>query len=78
MGAKSLAGTTRGPSHAAHNSRQSCNIGNAGEARKAVARLLQLDPMLRVSNRRKTLGPYRHQKYVSQYGDALRKAGLPD
>jgi adenylate cyclase len=52
--------------------------GRPGEARKAVARLLLLDPMLRVSNFQKTLGPYRYQEYVSQYGDALRKAGLPD
>ena len=52
--------------------------GRDGEARKAVARLLQLDAALRVSNFRETLGPYRHQEYVTQYGDALRKAGLPD
>ena len=51
--------------------------GRDGEARKAVARLLHLDAALRVSNFRETLGPYRHQEYVTQYGDALRKAGLP-
>jgi TolB-like protein len=53
-------------------------LGRGDDARKAVARLLRLDPMLRVSNFQKSLGPYRHQEYVSQYGDALRKAGLPD
>ena len=52
--------------------------GRGGEARKAVARLLHLDAALRVSNFRETLGPYRHQEYVAQYGDALRTAGLPD
>jgi TolB-like protein len=49
-----------------------------GDAKKAVTRLLQLDPALRVSNFRETLGPYRHEEYVTRYGDALRKAGLPD
>jgi TolB-like protein len=53
-------------------------LGHADDARKAVARLLQLDSTLRVSNFHKTLGPYRHQEFVSRYGDALRKAGLPD
>lgn len=52
--------------------------GRDRDARKAVARLLQLDPMLRVSNFRETLGPYRHEEFVTQYGDALRKAGLSD
>jgi TolB-like protein len=52
--------------------------GRAGEARTAVERLLQLDPALRVSNFHETLGPYRHQEHVTQYRDALRKAGLPD
>jgi tetratricopeptide (TPR) repeat protein len=48
------------------------------DARRAVSRLLQLDPALRVSNFRETLGPYRNEEYVVQYGNALRKAGLPD
>jgi len=52
--------------------------GRDKEARNAVARLLKRDPMLRVSNFRETLGPYRHEEYVTQYGDALRKGGLPD
>ena len=52
--------------------------GRDEEARNAVARLLQLDPTLRVSNFRETLGPYRHEDYVTRYGDALRKGGLPD
>ena len=50
----------------------------AGEATKAIARLLKVDPNLRVSNFREGLGPYRHEEYVARYGDALRKAGLPD
>jgi tetratricopeptide (TPR) repeat protein len=51
--------------------------GRDGEARNAMARLLQLDAAVCISNFRETLGPYRHQEYVTQYGDALRKAGLP-
>ena len=43
-----------------------------------MTRLLQLDPALCLSNFRETLGPYRHEEYVMQYGQALRKAGLPD
>jgi hypothetical protein len=52
--------------------------GRDREAKSAVARLLQLDPTLRVSNFGETLGPYRHEEHVSQYGIALRKGGLPD
>lgn len=52
--------------------------GREREAKNAIARLLQIDPMLCVSNFRETLGPYRHEEQVTQYGDALRKAGLPD
>jgi TolB-like protein/tetratricopeptide (TPR) repeat protein len=52
--------------------------GRAGEARAAVERLLRFDPALRLSNFHETLGPYRHQEHVTQYRDALRKAGLPD
>jgi TolB-like protein len=52
--------------------------GRSEEARKAVARLLQLDPARRVSNLRETLGAYRYPEHVAQYEDALRLAGLPD
>jgi tetratricopeptide (TPR) repeat protein len=52
--------------------------GRADDARAAVERLLQIDPGLRGSNFHETLGPYRHREHVRQYGDALRKAGLPD
>ena len=52
--------------------------GRPGEARKVLARLLQLYPALRLSNFREGLGPYRLQEHVAQYRDALREAGLPD
>jgi TolB-like protein/tetratricopeptide (TPR) repeat protein len=52
--------------------------GREREAKNAIARLLQIDPMLHVSNFRETLGPYRHEEQVTRYADALRKAGLPE
>ena len=52
--------------------------GRERDAKNAISRLLQVDPMLRFSNFRETLGPYRHEEQVTRYADALRKAGLPD
>jgi TolB-like protein len=51
--------------------------GHAVEANNAVARLTHLDPMLRVSNLRDALGPYRPEDLV-RYEEGLRKAGLPE
>jgi TolB-like protein len=51
--------------------------GRDAEARKMLARYLQLDPARRVSNMRETLGAYRHEKHMAQYENALRLAGLP-
>jgi TolB-like protein len=48
------------------------------DARKAVLRLLQVDPALRLSNFHETLGPYRHSEHIARYANALRKAGLPE
>lgn len=52
--------------------------GRDAEARKMVARVLQLDPARRVSNLREIMGAYRHEKHMAQYEHALRLAGLPD
>jgi TolB-like protein len=52
--------------------------GRTTEAANLLARLRTIDPALRVSNLRNTLGPYRHREPVALYEDALRKAGLPD
>jgi hypothetical protein len=52
--------------------------GRAEEANKAVARLRQLDPALRVSNLRDALGPYRRPEDLARYEEGLRKAGLPE
>jgi TolB-like protein len=48
------------------------------EAASVTARLRQLNPLLRVSNLRNTLGPYRDKKYLAMLEDALRRAGLPE
>ena len=48
------------------------------EAHKAVARLQQLNPALRVSNLKDVLGPYRHYEDLSRYEEGLRQAGLPE
>lgn len=50
----------------------------AEEARKACTRLRQLNPMLRVSNFRRTLGPYRRSEDLARHEEGLRKAGLPE
>ena len=52
--------------------------GRRERAHKAVARLRQLNPTLRVSTLKSVLGPYRQAKYVEHYQDGLRRAGLPE
>jgi adenylate cyclase len=52
--------------------------GQAEQAQKSVARLLQLYPRLRVSNLRDVLGPYRRPEDVLLYQEGLRRAGLPE
>jgi len=52
--------------------------GRMEQAQKALERLRQLDPALRVSNLRDTMGPHRQPKDVARYEEGLRKAGLPE
>jgi TolB-like protein/class 3 adenylate cyclase len=52
--------------------------GRPEQAQKAVARLRQLNPALRVSNLKNVLGPYRHADDLSIYEEGLRRAGLPE
>jgi TolB-like protein len=57
----------------------SCALaGRDEEAKRLVARLLEIDPLLRISNLKNVLGPYRQPEHVAKYVDALRKAGLPE
>jgi hypothetical protein len=57
----------------------SCALaGRDEEAKRLVARLLEIDPVLRISNLQNVLGPYRQPEHVAKYVDALRKAGLPE
>jgi len=58
----------------------SCALtGQDLEAKKLTARLLEIDPALRISSVLKNaLGPYRHSEHPAKYADALRKAGLPE
>jgi len=51
--------------------------GRLPEARKAVARLCQLDPNLRPSNL-KDLIPLRRSEDLARLADGLRKAGIPE
>ena len=50
--------------------------GMKEEARQAAARLLEVEPNLRVSNLRDALGPYRPAG-LARYQDGLRMAGVP-
>jgi len=57
----------------------SCALaGRDDEAKRLIARLLEIDPALRASNLQNLLGPYRQPEYLAKYADALRKAGLPE
>jgi TolB-like protein/tetratricopeptide (TPR) repeat protein len=47
-------------------------------AHKAMARLRQLNPTLRVSTLKGVVGPYRHAEDLSRYEEGLRQAGLPE
>jgi tetratricopeptide (TPR) repeat protein len=51
--------------------------GRMEEASKAVERMRQLDPSLRIATLREALGPYRPDDLV-KYEAGLRKAGLPE
>jgi len=57
----------------------SCALaGRDEEAKRLMARLLESDPALRISNFQNVLGPYRQPEHLAKYTDALRKAGLPE
>src|SRR2546430_3893194 len=52
--------------------------GQPEQAHKAMARLRQLNPALRVSTLKDVLGPYRRTEDLSRLEEGLRKAGLPE
>ena len=52
--------------------------GRLDEANETATRLQQLNPMLRVSNLKHVLGPYRRAEDLTRYEEGLRKAGLPE
>jgi TolB-like protein len=52
--------------------------GRPEQAHKAVARLRQLNPTLRVSTLKDVLGPFRRAEDISRYEEGLRQAGLPE
>jgi TolB-like protein/class 3 adenylate cyclase len=52
--------------------------GRPEQAHKAMARLRQLNPALRVSSLKDVLGPYRRAEDLSRLEEALRQAGLPE
>ncbi len=43
-----------------------------------MARALELDPGMRVSNLKGRIGRFRRPEDFAKYADALRKAGLPE
>ena len=52
--------------------------GRPEQAHKAMARLRQLNPALRVSSLKDVRGPYRRAEDLSRYEEGLRRAGLPE
>jgi predicted Zn-dependent protease len=51
--------------------------GRMKEAQEAMARLRQIDPLLRVSNL-KDMTPLRRPQDRARYEEGMRKAGLPE
>jgi hypothetical protein len=52
--------------------------GRPEQAHKAMDRLRQLNPALRISNLKDVGGPYRRAEDLSRYEEGLRQAGLPE
>jgi tetratricopeptide (TPR) repeat protein len=52
--------------------------GRPEQAHKAMARLRQLNPALRVSTLKDVVGPYRRAEDLLRYAEGLRQAGLPE
>jgi TolB-like protein len=52
--------------------------GRLEQARKAVARALELDPDMRLSNLRHRVGIFRRPEDYAKYAEGLRMAGLPE
>jgi len=52
--------------------------GRPEQAHKAMARLRQLNPALRVSTLKDVVGPYRRAEDLARYEEGLRRAGLPE
>jgi hypothetical protein len=51
--------------------------GRLDQARGYIARALELDPELRISNLKNRFGPMRPEDFA-KYVEALRKVGLPE
>jgi hypothetical protein len=51
--------------------------GRLEEAQKAMARLRQLEPALRISNL-KEFFPFRRPEDLAKWAEGLRRAGLPE
>ena len=52
--------------------------GRPEQAHKAMARLRQLNPALRVSTLKDVLGPFRRAEDLLRYEEGMRQAGLPE
>ena len=58
----------------------SCALaGRDEETKRLMARLLEIDPALRISSLlQNVMGPYRQPEHLAKFTNALRKAGLPE
>ena len=52
--------------------------GRPEQACKAMTRLRQLNPALRIANLKNVLGPYQNVEDFARYAEGLRRAGLPE
>ncbi len=53
------------------------HLGHLERARKTIARLLELEPGMRITIV-KSLGPFRCAEHFARFAEGLRKAGLPE
>jgi tetratricopeptide (TPR) repeat protein len=75
--AKALSQNPRNPGALRISAASNALAGRFEEARASLARALEFDPGLRISNLDNRIGGFRPAA-AAKYSDALRKAGLPD
>ena len=77
MGGKGHVGANELPDNINHSAASNALAGRPAEAQKALVRLRELDPTLRVSNV-KDWAAFHRPEDLAKLEEGLRKAGLPE